>query len=109
MFVDSYAVNGNRPPVGSPSILGTAATLLMIAGLCLRMGVLPWSIWTLDGGTSVPLWRAACWLVLWQLAGIATLQRLEVHTLAGLEPVAITILIVCALAASFGGCAGFRS
>lgn len=105
IFVDSYAVNGNRPPVGSPSILGTAATLLMIAGLCLRMGMLPWSIWTLDGGTTVPLWRAACWLVLWQLAGIATLQRLEVDTLAGLEPVSITILIVCALAASFGGCA----
>lgn len=105
LFVDSYAANGNHPPVGSPSILGTAASVLIVAGLCLRMGVLPWSIWTLDGGTTVPLWRGACWLVLWQLAGVATLQRLEVDTLAGLEPAAITILIVCALAASFGGSA----
>lgn len=105
VFVDSYALQGNRPPVGSPSLLGTAATVLMVSGLSLRIGVLPWSIWRLDGGTTVPLWRSTCWLTLWQIAGIVTLQRLEVDTLAGLEPVAITLLVVCALAASFGGCA----
>lgn len=105
LFVDSYAPNGNRPPVGSPSLLGTAASFLMISGLGLRMGVLPWSIWTLDGGSSVPLWRSTCWLTLWQLAGIVMLHRLELDSLAGLEPAAVTILTVCATAAAYGGSA----